>query len=297
MQNGQRSSRGRLITILVAAAFVAGCGKGFIPEPAYQPTAIPADVNELFELSGNADSETVWVLEQGGPSHMLDDFGTLSEIFRNYRDYEDVQLALVHQTLTLNHDLAPRHAEFSLAELQAEVDVSVEILHRTIKHFRDQSKRVVVIGHSYGAFLTARYLAQHGPDAADRYLIMAGRLDMPEEVVNGFLMGMPYYFRDGVTPTQFPPLPGTRTDQELMEMRIAGATGHDRYTKRLADTDLRQVIYVYGTQDNLVGRLTDDEVGFLKSRGATVIALQGGHHTSMLEDVEAAQRISEALQE
>ena len=37
---------------------------------------------------------------------------------------------------------------------------------------------MVVVGHSYGAFLTARYLWRKGPGAADRYLIMAGRLDM-----------------------------------------------------------------------------------------------------------------------
>lgn len=297
MSQGHRISHGRFIALLVAAALVAGCGRGFIPEPAYQPTAIPEDVTELFELFGNADSETVWVLEQGGPSHMLEDLGNLSEIFLNYSDYEHVQLALVHQTLTLNHDLAPRHEEFSLAELQAEVDVSIEILHRTIEHFRDQGKRVVVIGHSYGAFLTARYLWQKGPDAADRYLIMAGRLDMPEEVVNGFLTGTRYYFPDAVTPTPFPAFPVPLNDRDLIEMRIAGATGHDRYTERLADTDLRRVIYVYGTQDIIVGRLTDDEVGFLKSGGARVIAIQGGSHTSMFEDVAAAQEISDALQE
>ena len=297
MRHGQRISHGRFIALLVAAALVAGCGRGFIPEPPYEATAIPEDVTDLFVLFGDEDSETVWVLEQGGPSHMLEDLGNLSEVFRNYSDFGEVQLALVHQTLTLNHDLAPRHAEFSLAELQAEVDVSVEILHRTIEHFRDQGKRVVVIGHSYGAFLTARYLWQKGPAAADRFLIMAGRLDMPEEVVNGFLMGTLYYFPDGVTPTALPPFPVPPTDQELMEMRIAGATGHDRYTERLADTDLRRVIYVYGTQDFIVGRLTDDEVGFLESGGATVIAIQGGSHTSMFEDVAAAQEISDALQE
>ena len=174
--------------------------------------------------------------------------------------------------------------------------MSVEILHRTIEHFRDQGKRVVVIGHSYGAFLVTRYLWRQGPDAADRYLIMAGRLDMPEEVVNGFLTGTPYYFQDGVTPMPFPRLPVPPTDRELMEMRIAGATGHDRYTERLADTDLRRVIYVYGTQDFNVGRLTEDEVRFLESGDATVIPAQGGH-TSMFEDVDVAQKISNALQE
>ncbi len=295
MRNGQSNSRGRLITILAAAALVAGCGRGFIPET-YQATAIPDDITELFVLSGNDQSNTVWILEQGGPAHMLEDLANLSEIFRNYSDFDAVQLALVHQTLTLNHDLAPRHEEFSLAELQAEVDVSVEILHRTIEHFRDQGKRVIVIGHSYGAFLTARYLWQKGPDAADRFLIMAGRLDMPEEVVNGFLTGTLYYFPDGVTPTALPPFPVPSTDQNLMEWRIAGATGHDRYTKRLAETNLQKVIYVYGTQDVQVGRLTDDEVGFLKSRGARVIDIQGDHD-SMFVDPAAAQKISDALQE
>ena len=297
MQHTYRTVYRRLFTVLAAAALVVGCGRGFIPEPSYQATAIPADVTELFELSGKIDSDTVWIFVQGGPLHMLDP--NASQYFSNYDDYEDVLFAHVHQTLTLNHDLAPRHDEFSLAELQAEVDVSVEILHRTIEHFRAQDKRVVVIGHSYGAFLMARYLSHHGPDAADRHLIMAGRLDMPEEVVNGFLMGMPYLFQDGITPIQVPfPVPPTEQerDRALMEMRIAGATGHDRYTERLAEMDLGNVIYAYGTRDVVVGRLTEDEVGFLESGGAEVIAIQGDHD-SMFVDPVAAQRISNALQE
>ena len=293
MQHNQRTSYFRLITVLLAAALVVGCGRGFIPEPSYQATALPDDVTELFELSGKADSDTVWVFAQGGPLHMLDPY--TSEYFSNYRSYEDVQFAHAHQTLTLNHDLAPRHAELSLTELQAEVDVSVEILHRTIEHFRDQGKRVVVIGHSYGAFLMARYLWQKGPEAADRYLIMAGRLDMPEEVVDGFLTGTPYFFPGAVRPKAFPPFPVPPTDRELMEMRIAGATGHDRYTERLVGTDLRRVIYVYGTEDMDVGRLTDDEVRFLESGGARVIAIQGDHRSMF--GVDAAQQISNALQE
>ncbi len=76
----------------------------------------------------------------------------------------------------------------------------------------------------------------------------------------------------------------------------AGATGHDRYTERLAATDLQRVIYVYGTQDVLVGRLTEDEVAFLESRGATVIPIEGDH-ISMFEKVDAAQEISNALRE
>ena len=285
-----------LTTLLLTAVLVAGCSRGFVP---YQPTAIPADVTELFRALNDVESETVWIFEQGGPLHEFDPHAYAS--FEHYPERDDVRFVQAHQTLTLNHDLAERDGDWLLADLQAEVDVSVEILDRTIKHFKAQDKRVVVIGHSYGAFLVARYLALRGPEAADRYLLMAGRLDMPEEVVNGFLAGTAYYFPDGVTPAPVPgqdhPLVPPKTARELMEMRIAAATGHTRYTTELAGTDLRKVMYVYGTVDMIVGRLTDAEVLFLESAGSTVIAVQDGSHTSMFEDPEAARRISDALNE
>ena len=205
--------------------------------------------------------------------------------------------AQVHQTLTINNDLVSRHRELSFEELQAEVDVSIEILHRVIEHFKAQGKQVVVVGHSYGAFLTARYLWRKGPGAADRYLIMAGRLDMQREVVDGVLAGQYYYFPDTVNPAPpVPPYPVPITEREILELRIMGATGHDRYTERLAGTDLSRVLYVYGSEDMIVGRLTDDEVGFLSSSGSRVLAVQGGH-VSMFEDPEVARQITAALAE
>ena len=82
-----------------------------------------------------------------------------------------------------------------------------------------------------------------------------------------------------------------------MEMRIAGATGCDCYTTLLARRDLQRVIYVYGTSDDNVGRLTDAEVAFLDAKGSTVIAVQDGDHRSMFDDPDVAQRISDALNE
>ena len=136
---------------------------------------------------------------------------------------------------------------------------------------------------------------------------MAGRLDMQEEVVRGFLTGTAYYFPDAVTPTVVPgqdhPLFPPKTARELMEMRIAGATGHDRYTELLRGRDLQRVIYVYGTNDFQVGRLDAGEVAFLRSRGGTVIEVQRsppdpqeGDHRAMF-DPEQAKRISEALKQ
>ena len=138
--------------------------------------------------------------------------------------------------------------------------MSVEVLRRVIDHFKAQDKHVVVVGYSYGSFLVARYLALHGPDAADRYLLMAGRLDMPPKFVNGALAGMIYHFPNAVNLELSDRRP--TTDQESIELRIAGATFHDRYTERLSDTDLRKAIYVYATADTVVGRLAEPETAF-----------------------------------
>ena len=280
----------RFLAVLLLFAALASC-KAFIAERPYRTTPLPADVTELFRVFGNPGADTVWIYEQGGPVHMLEPDPRPQ--FRHYPGHTAVQFVQVHQTLTINHDLADRFRDLSFAELQAEVDVSVEILRRTIEHFKAQGRRVVVIGHSYGAFLVTRYLWREGPGAADQYLIMAGRLDMPLVAVQGVLDGMLYYFPDAVHPAPAPFLVPA-TERAALELRIMGATGHDRYTQRLAGADLSRVLYVYGRDDIIVGRLTDAEERFLTSRGARVMAVPAGH-ASMFEDSEIARRIAAAL--
>ena len=269
-----------------------GC-RGMVAAPPYEATPLPADVTELFRVFGNADADTVWIFEQGGPSHTLLENPHL--YLSGYPVFREIQFVQVHQTLTLNHDLAARHGELSLADLQAEVDVSVEILRRTIAHFKAQGKRVVVIGYSYGAFLTARYLAADGPGAADRYALIAGRLDMPATFVDGALSGVLHHFPNAVDPQPFPVQPDS--DREFIRLRIMGATAHDRYTERLDGADLRRVLYVYGTADTVVGRLSAAEVAFLESAGSRIIAVPGGSHLSPVLDSAVVQQIIDFLQE
>ena len=99
----------------------------------------------------------------------------------------------------------------------------------------------------------ARYLSLHGPDGADRYLLMAGRLDMPTEFVDGALAGMLYHFPNAVDLELSDRRP--TTDQESIELR-------DRYTGRLTGTDLRKAIYVYATADTVVRRLAETRSAF-----------------------------------
>ena len=67
--------------LLLLAALASGC-KAFVAEPAYQPTPLPANVTELYRVFGDAGGDTVWVYEQGGPVHMLED-----DPLRQFRHY------------------------------------------------------------------------------------------------------------------------------------------------------------------------------------------------------------------
>ena len=71
---------------------------------------------------------------------------------------------------------------------------------------------------------------------------------------------------------------------------------HATTAERLAGTDLSRVLYVYGSEDMIVGRLTDDEVGFLTSSGSRVLPVDGGH-VPMFEDPEVARQVAAALAE
>ena len=278
-----------VITLLLAAVILAGCSG------AYRPTTLPGDLGKLFEVHPKAaspDADTVWIFEQGGPSHEIGN--QIVTLFLLLPDHEEIHLVQAHQTLTINPRLAARHARLSLAELQAEVDVSVELLRRLVDHFKAQDKRVVVVGYSYGSWLVARYLALHGPDSADRYVLMAGRLDMPRAFVDGALRkGMLYFFPNATDAA--PSGRSPTTAEEWIELRMAGATFHDRYTARLAGTDLRKAIYAYATADTVVGRLSEREVRFLEEHGATVIAGAGANHVTLAFNQDVLARIRDAL--
>ena len=98
----------RFIALLLLLGALSSC-KAFIAERPYQATPLPADVTELFRVFGDTGSDTVWIYEQGGPVHVLDE-DPLQQ-FRHYPGHDAVQFVQVHQTLTIDHDLTARHRE------------------------------------------------------------------------------------------------------------------------------------------------------------------------------------------
>ena len=270
-------------------------------------TALPDDVTRLYRIvpGGDPEADTVWLFSQGGPVTELDSGTDLTE----FPGHDNRILVNVHQVQTLNPGLLDDRRLDSVARVQAEMDLSVEILDRVIRHFRARSKRVVLFSHSFGSFIVPRYLALKGPGGADRYVIMAGRLDIEREMYENRLSKLhdgstvAWYYEGGTTLTRFdladdPDAPlenGVLPRWLRMQAAFQGALGKHRYTRLLAGTDLSRVIYAYGTTDREIGRLTAAEVAFLESRGAEVLAVEGGHG-SMLDEPAAAARIVELLE-
>ena len=237
----------------------------------------PFDLEASIEAIGNPDAQVVIVNTQGGPvtelaSEELADIGRLVDLDETY-------VVNVHQAQTLDPERFTS-ADVTFDEAKAADGASVQRLASVVEHYVAQDKQVYVLGISFGAFMTQELLATQG-NVADGYLIMVGRLDMPEEVWSEFAQGRTAGFVGGVDIVTVPIEEagmgaGTPAGDRNMA-RLAAGLGHQRYTERLAGLDLGNVVYAYGDTDEQVGRLTAAEVRFLEDAGATVQRSDGDH--------------------
>ena len=160
---------------------------------------------------------------------------------------------------------------------------------------RLKTRRSTVVGISFGAFMVQELLSTQGNVAAG-YLIANGRLDMPPAVWTVYAEGRTVGFVDGVeikhprTGGHEPAPEGTVPLQRNMA-RLAAGLGHYRYTERLAGVDMTNVVYLSGTLDEQVGRLSDAEVAFLAERGADVVQYDGGHSVPDAAALDAFGRL------
>ena len=275
----------KLFLILCLFFFITGCGeedtkpieevKEVKEEEEYQPTQISENVTDLIMTNGNPDADIVWIYEQGGPVGDL--YEADLDAFPNHSNYLKVY---VHQVLTYNNELY--NAELTVEHGEQETDVNSEILHKVIQHFKDQGKTVIVIGHSYGAFVVTDYLVNKGSDLADKYVIMAGRLDAEQIFYEGLINKQFYYYPDYVTPTLHPSTQPTN-NKHRTELFLAGIIGKSRYTQELSEVDLSKVIYAFSNDDGALGRLTTSEKDFLTSKNVQIVEIAAGGHSAMFE--------------
>ena len=260
--------------------------------PTVTPEAAWA-IEDAYHSFGNPDAGVVVVNSQGGPMpalvrkrEILEKLGLLN--------LERIHLVNVHQAQTINP--APfTAADITFDEAKAADGESVEVLAALVDHFQAQGKTVYVVGISFGAFMVQELLATQG-NVAEGYLIANGRLDMPPTIWTVFAEGRTVGFVDGVeiedprTGGHEPAPEGTVPLQRNMA-RLAAGLGHYRYTERFAGVDMTNGVYLSGTLDEQVGRLSDAEVAFLAERGADVVQYDGGHSVPDAAALDAFGRL------
>jgi len=250
----------------------------------YEPTVLPKDSTNLWIGEGNINSDTVLIIAESGPKAQLTFDWRAKEIWSRLPNYFDYYRVHIHQATTLNNAIYDWKYSFTEEMAELEVNNGTEILARAVQYFKDQNKRVIVVGTFWSAFVVQDYIAKYGNNA-DKYLISGGRLDLNPEQYKYHLKGFQATFEeDGIT-TILPDT--TKVIDPLKEERhfriskvtqlMKGVMKRERFTKELAERDLSNVVYAYAKNDIYSGALTDNELAFLKSKGASVYASEKGH--------------------
>ncbi len=243
------------------------------------PNEITQEIKDLIYFKGEEDAPTVLIYTQDGPNNQLSEQEV--DLFFELFDTTDILMANVHQAQTLDSTVV-KGSDISLDQAVRINSESIEKLDEVISYFKDQGRTVYVLGISFGAFITQELIAIKGLDTADKYLIMTGRLDMPDVLIQGAAEGKEGFFENGLTPiVDENPHPDVK---ERNLIRLTAGLGRNKYTQLLNPIeDLSNVTYIYGETDMAVGRLTPDEVQFLASRNTNIIMGSGGH-TATFDD-------------
>lgn len=238
-----------------------------------------SETMQLGNFFGNVFSNEILIHVQGGPftelkTNDLKDLLTKTDRANNFFIFN------LHQTQTLE----PQEFvdEISFGKAKTNNQRSVDFLQEVIQYFKAQERKVYVMGTGFGAYLVQELLVREGTDVADRYLIMGGRLDMPELVWQSFSEGNTGGFIDGTTP--FTGAPSTLTATQKNLNKLVAGLAFKRYTEELAQYhDLTNVTYCYGTKDESFGQLTQNERALLITRQANLLDFEGGHQTAIEE--------------
>ena len=241
---------------------------------------MPHFFRRLGQSIGNSDSDVVLLSCPGGPEFALN----YTEFKRSYEDTYNIDTSKifiinVHQYQTLYPEIfVDADHLYSFDECKTYATHNALYLNQLIHFFKSEGKTVYVVGCSYGGFIVSDAIAQGG-NIADGYILTSTRIDMTPELWEIFADGQFTLFEDDATSVIPPhdmyyPLPEHMVDSMA---KMAAGLGHKRYSELLQNTDLSNVIYLTGTQDKAVGKLTDDEIAFLKSKGAKVIIKETDH--------------------
>lgn len=258
----------------------------------YPETILPNDTTKLWVSGGNSRKDIVVIFLQGGPKDELN-FATRGKTsWRYLPNFDDYYHIYLHQANTLNSGMFNYKEKFSIEMARKEVENTSEILYRAITYFKKRGKKVMVMGHSYGAFVIPHYLATK-PSLADKYIIASGRIDDPKHVVETHLKGYNGEYVDGFTfvsdedKKDFDKYDEADKKYYSAKQLLKAAIGEISYSKALKDVALNNSIYVYNATDRNVGGLTPAELAFLKRKGFQIYETKHEHGNTIYGVVDA----------
>lgn len=272
----------KLITLLTLLVFSTSCLEDKKETPIKNTNTVQynektKDPTSYWIMDGNIKSDTIIIMNGGGPKWQLDIIKKGKTMYRYIPRYSEYGFAYMHQAQTINSEIKNKTSMMTLKESKEEVDKNTEMLHQAITYFKNQDKYVVVHGKSHGAYVVQEYLASKKPQA-DKYFLIAGRLAMNKEMTQQQLKGFNGEFSDdGLTylPEDEHSDLSEYSEQEIMRYKnkqmLKAGYGTNNYIEKLKDVNMYNVTYLYGTKDKNIGTLTEKEISFLKSKNVRLL--------------------------
>jgi len=266
-----------LMLLAFFTIFIFSCSKDDDGPPPVVITELSQDIKDLIYFKGDEKASKVLITVPGGPGTILG--SDLVDLFAANFVNTDILNVTVHQAQTLDSTIV-KDNDITLNQAVGFNAESIEMLDKVTSYFKNQGRTVYVLGLSFGSFITQDLIAKKGIDAAHKYLIIAGRLDMNDIVWQAAAEGKTSYFENGITPI-INPDPNPDVKERNLE-RIGAGFVMNRYTQLFGSiSDLSNVTYIYGEIDQAVGSLTTNEIQFLESKNTNLIAGPGNHDETL----------------
>jgi len=274
--------------IILLSPLFFGCSQEAEKSPSIK---IPPSVAKNFEYKGKLDSNVVLIFNQGGPTFELntEQFPYEPLLGAPIDDLKNALVVYMHQYQTKHQDVFVSR-DITFNEAKEYDEQTTKMLAETVDYFHKTGKKVYLIGFSFGTFVVQNYLAQYDTSKISGVILGVGRLNMPEEFWQAFSQGKELFYKNGIEIIQDQEKESHSSDpySQKNSLILAGALGAKNYLELLKTVDLPKTIYIYGENDSYVGRLTSNEVDFLKSKGVAVAKSEGGHEEAINQFIQQA---------
>lgn len=210
------------------------------------PSAPRIDSNDVFILEGNGKHDTVLLIVPGGPRVTL--------IPKSFNFYEQLlHVAYVHQPQT-KQGFDQNDYNIPDAWAGADVDISkaAAILNDAVRHFKNQNKKIIILGVSWGAFVTQQWLHEY-ENNVDELFIATGRLNAKNLTEGSY----PAYNKETA---------------EYINSQV-----NKNYEELLEGKNLSNVSYITAKYDQHTGKLSNEEKAWLAEHDIPLYELDGWH--------------------